>query len=73
MKQIPSNNNPAASRSGLKLDLKSRGLSQSVVITPQGDKKVDFTGYNTATNNNNITTNTVIPVKTAADPTQSGN
>jgi hypothetical protein len=48
----------------LKLDLKSKGLSQSVVITPQGDKKVDFSGYNT---------NASIPAKVVVDPAQSGN
>jgi len=44
-KQLPK----ASFKSTLRLDLKSKGLSQSVVITPQGDKKVDFTGYNTGT------------------------
>ena len=48
----------------IKLDLKTKGLSQSVVITPQGDKKVDFTGYNT---------NTSIPTKPVADANNFGN
>lgn len=41
----------------IKLDLKTKGLSQSVVITPQGNKKIDFTGYNT---NSSIPTKPVV-------------
>jgi hypothetical protein len=48
----------------IKLDLKTKGLSQSVVITPQGNKKIDFTGYNT---------NSSIPTKTVADANNFGN